>query len=189
VARHTTAAKGTTTVEVRRAREAGDLDFLIDCLATGDRIARVSAAGALGDLRVRRSVDALLRCTQAHDWFLRGTATTALGKIGDTAATERIAEIGNEDESLFVRMSASEALFALNDARALSVLIGVATGEPRKSRHWADRAAERGARQTALKRLVDLGVEEAVPSLRATARRGRLSDRIRTRVAIWRLSR
>ena len=83
MARRSTGAEGTTTLEVRRAQEAGDLDFLIDCLATGDRVARVAAAGALGDLGVRKSVDALLRCAQARDWFLRATAITALGKIGD----------------------------------------------------------------------------------------------------------
>jgi len=186
--RYTTDAEG-RALAVHRAREAGDLDYLIDCLATGDRIGRVAAAGALGDLRIRRSVDALLRCTRAHDWFLRGAAVEALGKIGDVGVSDRIAEIGEEDESLFVRLRAAEALAALNDPRASSVLIGVATGEAKNSSHWEDGMVERGARQAALKRLVSLGADEALPSLRAAARRGRLSDRVRTRVAIWRLSR
>jgi len=189
MARRSTGAEGTTTLEVLRAQEAGDLDFLIDCLATGDRVARVAAAGALGDLGVRKSVDALLRCAQARDWFLRATAITALGKIGDAAVTERIAQVGNEDESLYVRLAAAEALLALNDPRATGAFTGVATGEVQRPRLLEERIAERSARQTALKRLVDLGVAESVPSLRAAARRGRPSDRIRTRIAIWRLSR
>jgi HEAT repeat protein len=130
-----------------------------------------------------------LRCTHAHDWFLRGVSVAALGKIGDDSVSERVAEIGNEDESLFVRFRAAEALSALNDPRASSVLIGVATSEPRKARYLEERVTDRGSRRAALRRLVDLGMAEAVPSLRGAAKRGKLSDRVRVRLAIWRLSR
>ena len=173
----------TTVLAVREAEAARDVDALIDLLAMGDRMGRVAAASALGDLGATEAVDSLLRFTGAHDWLFRGAVVSALGKVGDAQINDALAEIGFTDDSLHVRYHAVEALRALGDARWRQILISLATTAPTRS--WLDRQV----RKTALEQLVTYEMCEAVAELHQAVHRGSLAHRLRIWAAIRRLSR
>jgi HEAT repeat protein len=105
----------------------GDTDLLIDGLKDPER--RRTAAQWLGELGERKAIPALIRMLDAHDPFARIEAARALGVLEATEAVERLTEIATEDEELFVRRWAAEALGRIADPSSVHVLLGLLSAE------------------------------------------------------------
>jgi HEAT repeat protein len=76
-------------------------------------------ADALGALRAREAVPALLELTRSKDGYVQVAAVDALGQIGDPAAIDRLVEIATGDGvEPFTAKKALLALGRIGDARA-----------------------------------------------------------------------
>ena len=76
-------------------------------------------ADALGALRAREAVPALLELTRSKDGYVQVAAVDALGQIGDPAAVDRLVEIATGDGvEPFTAKKALLALGRIGDARA-----------------------------------------------------------------------
>jgi HEAT repeat protein len=145
-----------------RARQAGDVEGLLDLLSGSDRRGRVSAAWELGELRDHRAVEGLIGSLSARDDIVKMAALKALGKIGDTSAAEHVAAMAAEDQSALVRSSAAEALGAFGDPREADALVCVLTTTSREGRHVRAWAAEQ---------LSQLGAVDTLGEIEAARRR------------------
>jgi HEAT repeat protein len=83
---------------------------------------RAAAATALGAMRTRQALDALLNALHDHDLAVRLAATRALGKLGDIKAQAALLELLSvaEDDQL---TAAIEAVGMLRGERALKPLL------------------------------------------------------------------
>src|SRR5450432_2860254 len=104
------------------AHSRGDLQVLMATLNGTDLMGRVAAANYLGELEVRDAVPPLVRCLEASDALLRMAVLKALGRIGDISVADDVLRVGLDDPDFLVRCAAAEALVALSDRRAASVL-------------------------------------------------------------------
>lgn len=102
------AARYRRIVEAKARRDG---DYLIAALVDPDH--RDTAAAALGELRVVKATDPLIRLLDAADPHVRSSAATALGKIGSKKALPRLRELGTSDEEAFVRSWAIGAIGAI----------------------------------------------------------------------------
>lgn len=86
--------------------------------------ANVAIAAALGALRAREAVPALVKAARAQDAFTQVAAIDALGAIGDPAAVEPLLGVAGDDEApAFTRKKALLALGRLGDPRAVPVVL------------------------------------------------------------------
>jgi HEAT repeat protein len=166
-------------VAVHAARDAGDVDLLLEMLTGTDLMGRRSAALALGDLGTRQAVGPLVRCLAAKDEPLRIGALKALASIGDSTAINAVFETAVDDASFGVRAQAAQTLVSLGDPRAVDVLGSMlleangryATSYPK----WA------------AKLFVEIGDPRAIRMLEDAARRAGPLTKFRLRRAIRRL--
>lgn len=175
-----------------------DVDFLISALA--DPEMRGSAALRLGDLGVRRAVPALIRNLRVRNDLHRNGAVKALGKIGDPSAVPSLTEVAEEDEAAGVRITAIDSLAMLNSTRGVEMLTVLAI-DPSPLVATCSRYMDaplmrtirprylRSSREWAAKRLRELEVDQAVPSLEAALDSVDLRHRLRLRRTIRSLRR
>ena len=96
----------------------------IDVSGTAERPAEVNEANrkiaaALGALRAREAVPALIGLTRSRDGFTQVAAVDALGDIGDPAAVEPLATLARDDGAdPFASKKALQALGKIGDPRA-----------------------------------------------------------------------
>lgn len=140
---------------------------LIDALTSAKELElKVKAAEALGELRDRRAVDALVAATTAPQPELRTAATMSLGLIGDHVAAEALF-VAARDEQPAVRDAAIRSLSALG--------ISLDKVSPDlSSSSWQVRAA-------AVATLARLGDRNAVPLIVSALRDS--DSRVRTEAA------
>jgi len=108
---------------IGRTADPRRTDWLIDVLLHGHPMLRGPAAEALGYLRDRRAIAALLtsaRDLRADDQ-IREPAVIALGRLGDISVFDDLAA-GLSDENAFVRAASATALGELGDRRAIELL-------------------------------------------------------------------
>lgn len=86
-----------------------------------DPMVRGNAAGALGSLRDRRSVDALVDRLSDDDPFIRTHTALALGKIGDPKAIPALVEVIDETPRATPRQAVLTALTVLLEQTGRSV--------------------------------------------------------------------
>jgi HEAT repeat protein len=170
--------------EADAAREAGDVNALIDLLQRGDQMTRVTAARHLGEMRSIRAVEPLVQALAASDWLVRSAALNALGAIGDKTAADAVAAIADDVDPRAPkavrdqRVSVAVVLTKLGDTRSLDLLAAIA----------ADRNAAPRARRWAIGQLVELRAESFLPALRAAAESMSGIDRWRAKRAIEKLA-
>jgi HEAT repeat protein len=86
--------------------------------------ANVAIAGALGALRAREAVPALVKLARSSDGFTSVAAIDALGAVGDPAAVEPLlAIVGDEQAQPFAVRKALLALGHVGDARAVPAVL------------------------------------------------------------------
>lgn len=172
-----TGGRGAAAVDILKTL---DVDNLIALLSHSDREVRGHAALALGALKERRAVDALIELLKDSETVDRPgtTAAWALGEIGDArAAGPLIDALGVK----FLRGHAVEALVKLRDERAIEPLIKLfeRRAEPSLATvlgNWGDRRAvgplidamkhpDSHARFYAARALGKLGDRRALPIL------------------------
>jgi HEAT repeat protein len=167
-------------VAAHAARDAGDVESLLEMLVGTDLMGRRSAALALGDLGSRQAVTPLIRCLAARDDPLRISALKALASIGDQEAVEAVFETAVDDESFGVRATAAQTLVRMGDPRAVDVLGSMLLEDFRRRPMlypgWA------------VKLLVETADPRAIPKLEEAARHARPLQKLRLRRAIHRLS-
>jgi HEAT repeat protein len=166
----------------REARSSGDVEALLQILAHGDRIGRLTAARGLGSLQSTKAVRPLIRCIRANDELLQVSALKALAQIGDQGAVADVFEVATWDESLGVRATAAETLARLGDDRAPELLGSILVGEQ-------DELHSRSYRRWAVKLLVESVGARAIPHLEAAKERAGPLERLQLRLAITALKR
>jgi HEAT repeat protein len=166
-------------VAAHAARDAGDVESLLEMLVGTDLMGRRSAALALGDLGARQAVTPLIRCLAARDEPLRIGALKALASIGDQEAVDAVFETAVGDESFGVRATAAQSLVRLGDPRAVDVLSPLLLEDV--SKHVMSYP------KWAVKLLVETGDPRAIPMLEEAARHARPLIKLRLRRAIHRL--
>jgi HEAT repeat protein len=167
------------------AREARDVNALIDLLQRGDQMTRVTAARHLGELRSIRAVEPLIQALRASDWLVRTAALNALGAIGDERAADAVASIADDVDMRApkavrdMRVPVAVVLGKLGDPRAFDLMTRIASDQntPNRARRWA------------IRQLVELRAEGSLPALRAAADTMSGIDRWRAKRAIKKLTR
>lgn len=98
--------------DVERMKTEGDLNGLRQALTDGDVEIRRATVQALGQLKAREAVAALIGMLHDEDFLVQKAAIEALGQIGDARAVEPlIAAVKDEDE--LVPVYAAEALISI----------------------------------------------------------------------------
>jgi HEAT repeat protein len=131
------AGVGVRNTAIQALVDIGDstIDPLIDALRDTRPRIRAGAAIAFGNLALRgikahRAAPALIKSLQDQDAMARVWAATALGNIGDTAATEALITCLRDNDPE-VRGAAARSLGNLRDPRAIKPLIDMLRrGEP-----------------------------------------------------------
>jgi HEAT repeat protein len=168
-------------IQVRNARDRGDVQELINHLRDTDRFSRLGAAQALGSLGDQSAVLPLLRCLHAHDELLQVSALKALAAIGDAGAIPDVFATATGDASFGVRSTAAETLARLGDERGVPLLTAMvlATDNPYPASYlrWL------------LKLLVQLRAFEAISALRTIEKNAGFVGRLRLRLGIRTLRR
>jgi HEAT repeat protein len=80
-------------------------------------------ARALGALKAKEGVDALLRLAGSNDDKTKEAAVRALGDVGDPRAVDALIAIADGEKQPFIRKMAIEALGKLGDPKAVPVLV------------------------------------------------------------------
>jgi HEAT repeat protein len=111
-------------LDVHRAADRGDIEYLVNALAHPDL--RLSAASRLGDLGAVEAVPALIRNLAVKRDTDRSAAVIALGKIGDPSAIEPLRTVANEDEAIGLRTGAIASLARLGDPVGIDLLAQLA---------------------------------------------------------------
>ncbi|MBI3947663.1 MAG: HEAT repeat domain-containing protein [Armatimonadetes bacterium] len=137
------------------------LEALAERLRSSDHNERSLAALALARTRDPRALAPLIAALADADGPVRETAAAALGQLGDARAVAALVSL-LQDEQTSVRFQAARALGQLGDARAAGPLAAALPDAAYSVRHAAAEA------------LGYLGSQagEALPALRAAARRG-----------------
>jgi len=99
-----------------------DVNILIRKLTDKDADVRLSAAGALAEIKDARAVAPLIAALKDKDRGVRMNAALALGEIKDARAVEPLI-LAFKDKDTFVRSKVAVALGKTQDARALGPLI------------------------------------------------------------------
>lgn len=107
-------------IRLKAARNIGGLARALKY--RGDSDVRVEAVEALGELRNRLAIPALVGALRDENRLVRKSAAEALGKIGDTRALGSLIE-ALDDEDCFVQAKAAAALGKIGDKRAVDPLI------------------------------------------------------------------
>jgi HEAT repeat protein len=109
----------TTSTAVRALGEIRDpvaAGRLIKLLLEAEALdVRAQAAGALGKIGDRPSVDALVKALHDDAWEVRAQAAKALGRSGDPRSVPAL-ESAMPDSSWWVRVNCGEALTALGES-------------------------------------------------------------------------
>lgn len=115
---------------------------LLPKLLAGDprTIIRCDSARAIGELRMKSAVPALIEAMGDPQPLVRWDAAIALGVIGDTQAVERLSRTVRIDTSSDVRAAAATALGKLGTAEAIEALIETLRDRHTSVRHAAARA-------------------------------------------------
>lgn len=93
---------------------ADRVDRLVRALKTEDNYkVRLQVALALGKLKNRRAVPALIQAMSDSNYMVRGIAAAALKQIGDRRALPALKKAAQKDKHSFVRSQASRAYQAL----------------------------------------------------------------------------
>jgi HEAT repeat protein len=108
-----------STVDVRGARQRGDVAYLVAALSGSDSLTRGAAARSLGHTK---AVKPLIRSLRSSDDGLRVNALRALRRIGDESAIPAVHKLATGDGALGVRVSAMLTLGSLGDRRAIELL-------------------------------------------------------------------
>ncbi|HOI70020.1 MAG TPA: HEAT repeat domain-containing protein [Methanothrix sp.] len=90
------------------------LPFVIEALTNEDETVRTNAALDLGDIADPTTVDPLIKALRDEEYLVRGSAAVALGNIGDPKAIDALTYMAKNDENEANRVSAEEALEAIN---------------------------------------------------------------------------
>jgi HEAT repeat protein len=107
---------------VMNIRDARALDILIQLLSSEDGCYRCGAARALGNIKDRRAVPALINALQnGKDEGIRSSAAIALGDVGAPDAIEPL--IRSLNDTTVVATAAATALGQLKDATAVEPMI------------------------------------------------------------------
>ncbi|MDK1032612.1 MAG: HEAT repeat domain-containing protein, partial [Planctomycetia bacterium] len=150
---HLLNALGDDSEEVRQAasRAVGEIraaeDPLIptDAMLSGSPVERAAARKRASVLRrvkrTRRRVDTeeIMRSLDDNDRDVRAEAALALGRVGETAALDRLSRLLNDPDS-GVRREAAQALGMIGDERALEPLLEAIGGNAEEVRHAAAKA-------------------------------------------------
>lgn len=106
-----------------RLRDAGALPYLSQIVenSTADRIVRMVAARAMGDIGGASARDLLARSTGDRDPYVRHKVVQALGKVGDTKSLDLLGRIAAKDRSSLVRDAAASAVRRIVTLHALDV--------------------------------------------------------------------
>ena len=105
-------------------------ELLVETLLNGERTAQAEAARLLGEAGVKEAVTPLLEYLDSCMQFHKSAGFTALGRIGDASACDKIYELMNDprmrdDWYWFgwksVRSAASHALLLLGDERGVEL--------------------------------------------------------------------
>ena len=146
--------------------------------ALTDPSRRLVAASHLGEMKCREAVPALVRNLGVSNDLDRQATVTALGRIGDPSAVDRLLEVARDDEAAGVRVNAINSLAMLGAPEGIA-MFAVLVINPRtllgtSSRHldlmFTRKLSGRQLRrysQWAASRLQELGATEAIPTLEA----------------------
>lgn len=140
-------------LRARAANSVGDPAgvALIQALGDADPLVRRTAAGALGEMRLKNAVEPLLKLLKDEEPSVRKASAIALGRIGDVGAASAVqsaaAEAGADQWEYFA------ALYRLGNHDYLDRVTAALRSE------FAD------TRQNALKSLLEFGDNRAVPAL------------------------
>ncbi|MCK5237460.1 MAG: HEAT repeat domain-containing protein [Deltaproteobacteria bacterium] len=113
----TTAAEALECLEIR-----GRLGKLHDMVQSGEKIEKLRAIYALGNLRGQQVINMVLWATKDEIEDVRAAAYRVLGKIGDTRVLPYLVE-GLKDASVIVARVVIEAMNNFNDPQLLSPLM------------------------------------------------------------------
>jgi HEAT repeat protein len=138
-------------------------DSLIQALADSDDLVRRAAATALGELKAANAVDALLGLLKDDDPGVRKASAVALGRIGDKRAAGAV--LTSLPEAAAGQWEYAAALYRLGNRDHLDQITAALRSE------YAD------ARQGALKTLLELGDNRALPALLSLAANDGTSDK------------
>jgi HEAT repeat protein len=168
-------------IRASQARQDGDVDALLDMLASQDRMERLAAVTRLGGVSDTRVVPALIRSTQATDTRLRVGAVRSLAERDDDRAREELVRLASHDATFEVQFAALEALAAHQDSRAPQLITQALARTDIPWRRWYVRWAA--------KTLVALRAHHVVGDLSEIRKSAGVSERIRLARAIRRLRR
>lgn len=128
------------------AEAAKPLIAAIDVSGTAERQVEVNEANrkiatALGALRVREAVPALIGLTRSRDGFTQVAAVDALGDIGDPAAVEPLAALARDDGvDPFASKKALQALGKIGDPRPTRTILEMLYRERRGASFFPEAA-------------------------------------------------
>jgi len=102
-----------------------DVQGLIEALKDKDRkgLARMDAAQALGKIRDKSAVPALIEALKGRSLDVQVAAARALGEIRDKSAVPALIEAFIKGRSLGVQIAASESLGKIRDKSAVEALV------------------------------------------------------------------
>lgn len=162
-------ARAAVTVTVGAAADVA----LIQALSDSDPLVRRTAASALGEIKAANAVEALLKLLKDDDASVRKASVIALGRIGDKSAASALqsaaAEVPADQWEYFA------ALYRLGNRDYLDRVTAALRSD------YAD------TRQNALKTLLELGDNRALPALLSVASIGTTKqEAFSTRIALAR---
>lgn len=140
--------------ELVKKGDARATSTLLTLLRDEDRLVRILACEALGDLRELRSVNPLIQLLIDRDYVIQATAASSLGKIGDLRAGEPLIGLLARNRNS-VRQAAIRALGVLADPQAEAALVQILVDSNKKP----------GLRAEAARALGSLGGATAVDAL------------------------
>ena len=153
---------------------AADLSVyeLIENLESADINTKLDAALALGKMKTRRAVSALIHLLkESREGVVRFVAATSLGEIGDRRAVMPLIDtIQDKETKATVLIAAATALGKINDSRAVDPLIKRLWHEDPDVRVWmADALGKLHDRRAVMALIATLGDEN--PHVRTSAAR------------------